>query len=154
MKTERMVSIVLDERSLRVRTPESLHERNTAINDLLQENQFAPTGLEAGPYDVTLRVAERRLTFDITSAELENAHAIALSLKPLRGIIRDYFMICESYFEALKTRPDKIEAIDMGRRGIHNEGAEMLQGLLEGKIVVDFNTSRRLFTLICVLHLK
>lgn len=153
--TERIHRITLDEGSIKHRTMEVEHERSVAIADLLGDNMFEPVGMQAGPYDVHLSIAEGRLVFDITSPATDKKTKVALSVQPLRSIIRDYFLICESYYEALKnSTPAKLEAVDMGRRGMHNEGSDMLRELLEGKIVVDHRTSRRLFTLICVLHIK
>lgn len=153
--SERINRITLDESSIRHRTMEVEHERSVAIADLLGDNLFEPAGMQSGPYDVHLRIEEGRLVFDITSTVNQTKSKVALSVQPLRSIIRDYFLICESYYQALKaSSPSKLEAIDMGRRGMHNEGSEILTDLLEGKITVDHRTSRRLFTLICVLHIK
>jgi uncharacterized protein (UPF0262 family) len=153
--TERIAHIALDEASVSRRSQEAEHERQVAMADLMGDNQFEPAGMQSGPYDVLLRIEEGRLIFDITSRQADKKTKVALSVAPLRAIIRDYFLICESYYEALKTPgPAKIEAIDMGRRGIHNEGSQLLQELLQGKITVDFQTARRLFTLICVLHIR
>ncbi len=154
-KTEYIKSIALDGDGVRKRSPEAEHERNVAIADLRGENQFAPAAMQCGPYDVRLAVRENRLVFDIVASESGKRTEVLLSVQPFKQIIRDYFLICESYYEALKhAGATKIEAIDMGRRGVHNEGSEMLQAELEGKIAVDFQTARRLFTLICVLHIK
>lgn len=154
--TERMAAITLDETSRKARTPEAEHERAVAVADLMGENRFEPAGMGCGPYNVHLSIEEGRLVFDISSSASDKTSKVVLSVAPLRGVIRDYFLICESYYEALKANntPHKLEAIDMGRRGMHNEGSEKLIELLEGKISVDFPTARRLFTLICVLHLK
>lgn len=153
--SERINRITLDEGSITHRTMEVEHERSVAIADLLGDNLFEPVGMKSGPYDVHLSIQEGRLVFDITSTQNQTKAKVALSVQPLRGIIRDYFLICESYYQALKaSSPSKLEAIDMGRRGMHNEGSEILTGLLQGKITVDHRTSRRLFTLICVLHIK
>ena len=152
--TDRLTKITLDEGSIKKRSPEVEHEKSVAIADLLDENSFQPHCMKGGPYELHLSISEGRLIFDITSETSETAKAV-LSISPLRGVIRDYFMICESYYEALKdASAGKIEAIDMGRRGIHNEGSTELQELLKGRINVDFPTARRLFTLICVLHIK
>lgn len=154
MTTDRIIKFSLDEGSIKKRSMEAEHEKTVAITDLMHENTFQPLCMQGGPYEVILSVADGRLIFDITSEKGEKAKAV-LAIQPLRGVIRDYFMICESYYEALKAAtPGKIEAIDMGRRGVHNEGSEKLQTLLKGRIKVDFATSRRLFTLICVLHIK
>jgi uncharacterized protein (UPF0262 family) len=149
----RLVDVVLDETIGRA-TPDIEHERAVAIYDLVEENVFQPFGdTGGGPYKLKLSLVESRLVFAVTR---ENDMAVIthiLSLSPFRRVIKDYFMICESYYEAIRTStPSQIEAIDMGRRGIHNEGSETLRERLAGKIEVDFDTARRLFTLICVLH--
>jgi uncharacterized protein (UPF0262 family) len=124
-----------------------------AIFDLIEENSFAVTGQSRGPYVLSLSQAERRLVFAIRNEAGEDVHTYILSLGPFRGVIRDYFMICDSYYDAIRTQtPHQIEAIDMARRGIHNEGSELLKERLEGKIDIDHTTARRLFTLICALH--
>lgn len=149
----RLIDIELDE-SIGRSTPDIEHERAVAIFDLIEENSFRPVGDDiGGPYKLRLSLLEKRLIFTISreSGELVATHI--LSLTPLRRVVRDYFMICESYYEAIRSAtPSKIEAIDMGRRGLHNEGSQTLQSRLEGKIEVDFLTARRLFTLVCVLH--
>jgi uncharacterized protein (UPF0262 family) len=153
--SDRLIKITLDEGSIKKRSAEVEHERNIAIADLLDENMFQPLCMKGGPYELFLSVSDGRLIFDIASKGDGSTAKAVLSIAPLRGIIRDYFMICESYYEALKVAsPGKIEAIDMGRRGVHNEGSETLQEVLKGRISVDFPTARRLFTLICVLHIK
>ena len=148
-------AIVLDEHSIVRRTREIEQERDIAIYDLLEANSFAPEGSPGGPYRLVLGIEENRLTFDI---QLENAtpHGkIMLSLTPFRRVIKDYFLICESYFKAIRNAPpSQIEALDMGRRGLHDEGSVLLRERLKGKIEIDHDTARRLFTLICVLHLK
>ena len=150
----RLTSITLDEASIKKRSQQAEHEKSVAIADLLDENLFHPLCMSGGPYALHLSIAEGRLIFDITSEKDDKARA-ALSIAPLRSVIRDYFMVCESYYAALKdTSACKVEAIDMGRRGVHNEGSEELQSLLKDRITVDFPTARRLFTLICVLHIK
>jgi len=147
-------SITLDESSIKKRTSELEHERTVAMNDLIEWNYFAIPGAQ-GPYDITLSTSENRIKFTARSSSLAKAMTIAVSLAPLRGVIRDYFLICESYFEAVKSgNLPRIEAIDMSRRGLHNEGSTLLTAALEGKVAMDSETSRRLFTLICVLHLK
>ncbi len=153
--TKRIASIVLDEASVVRRTPEIEHERKVAIFDLLEDNTFAPVGSDGGPYSLHLAIEENRLVFDIRNEAEEPHGKVILSLSPFRKIIKDYFLICESYYEAIRSAsPSKIESIDMGRRGLHNEGAELLTARLDGKITIDHDTSRRLFTLICVLHMK
>jgi uncharacterized protein (UPF0262 family) len=135
------------------RAKEIEQERTVAIHDLLESNTFRPQGSPGGPYDLKLGIVENRLTFDIRVGGEEHVKVV-LSLTPFRRVVKDYFMICESYFNAVRSAPAQIEAIDMGRRGIHNEGAEILKERLKGKIDMDGDTARRLFTLICVLHLK
>lgn len=150
-----LVAVELDESSIRRSTPDIDHERAVAIYDLLEENRFAPQGHTGGPYALNLSIKEQRLVMDIAEADGGTVTSLILSLTPLRKIIRDYFMICESYYEAIRqASPNRIEAIDMGRRGLHDEGSRILRERLEGKIGVDHNTARRLFTLICVLHWK
>ncbi len=151
----RIVEIELDERSVVRRTPEIEHERSIAIFDLLEDNTFRPIGSEAGPFALKLSIEEGRLVIDIrlTNGDPHGRHV--LSLRPFRKVVKDYFEICESYFEAIKSSaPQRIEALDMARRGIHNEAADLLMDRLEGKIETDSDTARRLFTLIAVLHLR
>lgn len=151
-----LIEINLDESGLAAPTPEVDQERKVAIFDLLEDNAFALEKSQAqGPYKLDLAVRDRRLVFDVKTKTDDPAGEFHLSLSPFRQIIRDYFAICESYFDAVKTLPpSQIEAIDMGRRGVHNEGARVLKERLEGKVEIDEATSRRLFTLICVLHFK
>ncbi len=153
---DRIAHIALDEDTLVRRSPEVEHERAVAVFDLLEENDFTVTGMDAGPYRLHLRIEENRLVFDVRIAETdEPARVVMLSLSPFRTLVRDYFMICESYYNAIKTSsPSQIEAIDMGRRAIHNEGAAKLQERLEGKFEMDQATARRLFTLFCVLQIR
>jgi uncharacterized protein (UPF0262 family) len=150
-----IVNISLDERSVVRRSPQIEHERQVAIYDLLDENEFKPEGDFDGPYNLHLRIEENRLIFDIRAENDTPLTRCALPVTVFRKIVKDYFMICDSYFEAIKTKtPSQIEAIDMGRRGLHNEGADVLRERLGGKIALDRPTSRRLFTLICVLHIR
>lgn len=150
-----IAAVHLDEATLVRRSPDVEHERNVAIFDLIEENFFKPKGSDGGPYSLHLSIQDGRLVFDIRLMDEEPHTAIMLSLTPFRRIVKDYFLICESYFDAIKTAaPSQIEAIDMGRRGLHNEGSEILKARLDDKIDVDFDTARRLFTLICVLHIK
>lgn len=154
MYDDRLISVDLDETGLPAPTPEIAQERRVAIFDLLEDNSFALNGRE-GPYRLHLAVIERRLVFDVRSQADEKMAEFHLSLSPFQRVIRDYFQICEAYFDAVKhLPPSQIEAIDMGRRGIHNEGSTLLVERLEGKIKTDHDTARRLFTLICVLHFK
>ena len=153
---DHLIEINLDETGLAAPTPEVDQERKVAIFDLLEENTFSLVkSLAPGPYKLNLAVRDRRLVFEVNTAADNPAGEFHLSLSPFRQIIRDYFAICESYFDAVKKLPpSQIEAIDMGRRGVHNEGARVLKERLEGKVEIDEATSRRLFTLICVLHFK
>ena len=150
--------IQLDDRNLPSPTPEIDQERKLAIFDLLESNSFSlpingDGNLSQGPYRLTISIKNRRLVFDITTEAKVKAAVFHLSLGPFRQVVKDYFQICESYFEAVKNLPTvQIETIDMARRGIHNEGARVLQERLEGKASIDDPTARRLFTLICVLH--
>jgi uncharacterized protein (UPF0262 family) len=147
-------AITLDESSIKCRSPELEHERLVAVNDLIEWNYFAIKGTE-GPYAITLSTSENRIAFKAKSKAAPQPLTVAISLAPFRGLIRDYFLILESYFEAVKSgNLPRIEAIDMSRRGLHNEGSELLTTLLQDKVTMDSETSRRLFTLICVLHLK
>jgi len=151
----RLVSIVLDEATVVRRTRETEQEREIAIYDLLEANSFTPTGSGGGPYRLVLAVEENRLVFDIRLADDKPHGKVMLSLTPFRRVIKDYFLVCESYYKAIRNAPpSQIEALDMGRRGLHDEGSKVLRDRLAGKIDVDFDTARRLFTLICVLHLK
>ena len=153
----RLKDIILDDSGLPAPTPEVEQERRVAIYDLLEDNLFELEGRPeaAGPYLLNLAVRDRRLVFDVRTEASQAAAEFHLSLSPFRQVIRDYFAICESYFDAVKhLPPSQIEAIDMGRRAIHNQGAETLAERLAGKVKVDDATARRLFTLVCVLHFK
>jgi uncharacterized protein (UPF0262 family) len=153
--TQRLCKITLDEGSIGRSGPDIEHERAVAIYDLLEDNTFAPVDDARGPYMLHLSISENRLVFDIRREDGSPLMAHLLSLTPLRRIVKDYFLICDSYYKAIRTAtPSQIEAIDMGRRGLHNEGSELLMERLKEKIAVDFDTARRLFTLICVLHWK
>jgi uncharacterized protein (UPF0262 family) len=154
-KTRRIVDIVLDEQSVARRSPEVEHERAVAIFDLLEDNDFALVGAHPGPYRLHLGVFEQRLVFGVHDESDNKLRDIVLSLTPFRKIVKDYFLVCESYYAAIKKLSNaQIEALDMGRRGLHNEGSEVLRERLAGKIEVDHDTARRLFTLICALHIK
>jgi uncharacterized protein (UPF0262 family) len=147
----RLRSVELDEESLAAASRDQEQERQIAIFDLLEENHFAPDGAEGGPYDLRISLIENRLALDITGPDYQRRHL--LSLSPLRRVVRDYHMICESYYDAIRNAtPSRIEALDMGRRGIHNEGSSVLRERLSGKVETDLDTARRLFTLICALH--
>lgn len=159
MTDPRIIDITLDERTILWRSADIEQERRIAIYDLLEENFFAPQRVHAdgyaGPYRVLLRVEEGRLVIEIKREDDEPLEAVILSLGRFRRPIRDYFAICDSYYQAISNAsPQQIETVDMARRAIHNDAAEILIERLDGKIKVDFDTARRLFTLICVLHIK
>lgn len=157
MADRRLVNIALEEKTAVRRNPEVDHERAVAIYDLLEENYFAPLCEHEGPYSLTLRMeGVQRLIFEIRDAsESHILDSVPLPLQPFRRIVKDYFMVCESYFEAIKTAsPSRIEAIDMGRRALHNEGATLLRERLQARVELDELTARRLFTLLCVLHIR
>ncbi len=156
LSSYRLCGVTLNERTLVRRTREIEHEREVALYDLLEANSFRPVGSPGGPYRLVLGIEENRLTFDVRLANGEAHGMLILSLTPFRRIVRDYFLVCESYFKAIggSHSLSQIEAIDMGRRSLHDEGAELLRERLKGKIEVDLDTARRLMTLICVLHLK
>jgi Uncharacterized protein conserved in bacteria len=152
----KIIAVNLDERTVVRRSAEIEHERAVAIFDLLEDNHFKPTKLPAGPYAIDLSVEENRLNLDVYNQDKTTNHGrIVLQLRPFRRIIRDYFLICESYYTAIKDSSlSQIEAIDMGRRGLHNEGADLLRETISEDAVVDNDTARRLFTLVCVLHIR
>ena len=153
-ETQRLIHVELDERTMVRRQPEVEHERAIAIYDLIEENHFAPVGL-TGPYRLLIGLEDNRLVFNVRSQEDDPLVQVPLPLRPFQKIVKDYFMVCESYFTAIKkSSPAQIEAIDVGRRGLHNEGSDLLIERLAGKIEIDFDTARRLFTLICVLHIR
>jgi uncharacterized protein (UPF0262 family) len=148
----RLSDVTLDE-SIGRSTPDVEHERAVAIFDLLEHNSFEPVGHDVGPYHLKLSLLDQKLVLNILTEKGEPVATHILSLTPLRRIIKDYFMICESYYQAIRSSsPSQIEAIDMGRRGIHNEGSQTLEDRLKGKVNIDFDTARRLFTLVCVLY--
>jgi len=153
-KRRDLVRVTIDEDSIGNTNPDVEHEREVAIYDLLDENTFEPAGDSVGPcYALHLSIVDKRLVFDIRREDGSPVVTHHLSLTPLRRIIKDYFMVCDSYYEAIRSAtPSRIEALDMGRRGLHNEGSERLMERLKGKIGMDIDTARRLFTLICVLH--
>jgi uncharacterized protein (UPF0262 family) len=147
----RLQSVELDEESLAAVSRDQEQERQIAIFDLLEENHFVPEGAQGGPYDLKIALIDNRLALDITGPDYQRRHI--LSLSPLRAVVRDYHMVCESYYQAIRNAtPQRIEALDMGRRGLHNEGSSLLQARLAGKAATDLDTARRLFTLICALH--
>lgn len=149
--THRLQSVQLDEDTLAAASRDQEQERQIAIFDLLEENYFAPDGADEGPYDLHMGLIDNRLVLDVSGEGYEKRHI--LSLSPFRSLIRDYFIICESYFQAIRNAtPAQIEALDMGRRGLHNEASELLMTRLKGKVETNLDTARRLFTLICALH--
>jgi uncharacterized protein (UPF0262 family) len=152
----RLIAVTLDEGSIGRSSPEVDHERQIAIFDLLEANSFELVEGEPGPYKLALGMAEQRLVFAVSTEHASQpcAHFL-LSLSPFRSVVKDYFLVCENYFEAIKSAPpNRIEALDMGRRSLHDEGSKLLMERLDGKIRLDFNTARRLFTLLCALHWK
>ncbi|MFC0282813.1 UPF0262 family protein [Camelimonas abortus] len=158
---DRLRAVTLDPNSIGHGSPEQEHERHAAIWDILERNSFQVNGQDLGPYALELAMVEKRLALVVRQApedqpgpgEVVAAHY--LSLTPFRRVIRDYELVCNSYFEAVRSAsPQQIEAIDMGRRGLHDEAAGLLQERLAGKLTVDFDTARRLFTLIFALHWK
>jgi uncharacterized protein (UPF0262 family) len=149
--SHRLQSVELDEESLAAASRDQEQERQIAIFDLLEDNHFAPDGGDGGPYDLKIALIDNRLALDISGPGYQRRHL--LSLSPFRSVVRDYHMICESYYEAIRNAtPQRIEALDMGRRGLHNEGSALLRARLAGKVETDEDTARRLFTLICALH--
>ena len=151
----RVVAVTIDKESLGRSNLDVEYERAVAIDDLIEENSFAPVGHDGGPYALHLRMADNRLVFDIRLADDTPVVMHILSLSPFKRVVKDYFMVCDSYYAAIKSAtPDRIEALDMGRRGLHDEGSQLLQERIKHRLVVDFNTARRLFTLVCALHWK
>ena len=147
----KLSSIEVDAATLPAATAEIEHQRRVAIFDLIEQNSFTPEGAEGGPYALRLSSQDNRLAFDISGPDFSRTHV--LSLSPMKTVIRDYALICESYYEAFRgSSPSQIESVDMGRRGLHNEGAELLKGRLEGKVEIDKETARRLFTLVCAVY--
>jgi uncharacterized protein (UPF0262 family) len=152
---KRLVAVTLDEASIGRASPDIEHERAVAIYDLCEENSFAPAGHDGGPYRLRLAMSDNRLVIEVEEDGGAPVMTHLLSLTPFRRIVKDYWMICDSYYQAIRTAsPQQIETIDMARRGVHNEGSEVLKERLAGKIDLDFDTARRLFTLISVLHWK
>jgi uncharacterized protein (UPF0262 family) len=151
----RLVEVTLDQASIGRNNAEVEHERDVAIFDLLEKNSFALEGHDGGPYTLHLSLADNRLVLTVGDTDRAPIQHVMLSLSPFRRLVKDYFLICESYYQALKTQPaSRIEAIDMGRRGLHDEGSQLLLERLKGKIMIDLATARRLFTLLCALHWK
>lgn len=159
MTTRKLIDVTLDESAVVRWSADVEHERRIAIFDLLEENSFhlvkSSDESYEGPYKLKLGTIEGRLQFDVSAEDNSPLMAFRLAMTPFRRIIREYFAICDSYYEAIKSAsPSQIEAIDMGRRGLHNEGSSLLMERLEGKVDIDMQTARRLFTLVCVMHLK
>ena len=151
----RLASITLDEQSVVHRSRAIEQEREVAIYDLLEKNSFRLEGSEGGPYHLVLGLEENRLVWEVSKEDGSPHGKVHLSLTPLRKVVKDYFLICESYYKAIRTAPPhQIEALDMARRTLHDEGARELQHRLEGKVEIDFDTARRLFTLVCVLQMR
>ncbi len=151
----RIVALELDQRSVVRWSPQVEHERSVAIFDLLEDNRFRLIDGAEGPYRVVLALRESNIVFAVDADGAAEKAEITLSTRPFRRVVKDYFMICDSYFQAIKgATPSRIEAIDMARRGLHNEGSEILRDALEGKVEIDHDTARRLFTLVCVLHIR
>ena len=159
MADPRIIDIELDEGTILWRSADIEQERRIAIFDLIESNHFAPQRQHpdgyAGPYRIALSVEEGRLAIQIRREDATPLETYILGLGRFRRPIKDYFAICDSYYQAIRqSTPQQIETVDMARRAMHNEAAEMLKERLEGKIDVDFDTARRLFTLICVLHIR
>ncbi|NBW08528.1 MAG: UPF0262 family protein [Caulobacteraceae bacterium] len=155
MSEHRLSAVDLDMATLPAATAEIEHERRVAIFDLIEKNSFEPEGAPGGPYRLKLSLQDNRLVFDITGegAHEDYARTYALSLTPMKSVLKDYLLICDSYYEALRgSSASQIEAVDMGRRGLHNEGADALEERLKGKVAIDHETARRLFTLVCALY--
>jgi uncharacterized protein (UPF0262 family) len=152
---KRLISVTLDEKSIGRGTADQEHERAIAIYDLLEDNRFAVVGHAGGPYTLTIALHDAKLAFDIREGDGAGVVTHILSLTPFKRILKDYFLVCETYYAAIRTAtPSRIEAIDMGRRGLHNEGAQLLAERLKGKIDTDQDTARRIFTLVTALHWK
>jgi uncharacterized protein (UPF0262 family) len=151
----RLTAITLDSASIKRASSGIEHEREVAIFDILENNFFQLDGREEGPYTLNLAIAEDRLVLTVGQQANDGVFTVVLSLTPLRRIMKDYFIVCESYYRAIRTAPpSRIQAIDMGRRALHDDGSRVLLERLKGKITVDNDTARRLFTLICALHWK
>ena len=156
MADDQFIKDIQLEEQVRIRrSPQVEHELKVALFDLREGNSFEPDGDFAGPYNVLIGIEEDRLFFDIKDVVDQPLTRFTLSMKRLRSVIKEYFLICDSYYKAIKSAsPSKIETIDMGRRGLHNQGAELLQAALLGKATIDENTAKRLFTIVCILHIR
>ena len=154
-RTNRLIAVTLDAATIGRATPDVEHERAVAIYDLLEENSCAPASRDGGPYKLVLSIVDKGLVFDVRDEADRPVVMHILAMTPFRKIVKDYFLICESYYKAIRERGvAQVEAIDAGRRSLHNEGAELLTERLAGKVAIDHATARRLFTLLCVLHLR
>jgi uncharacterized protein (UPF0262 family) len=154
-KRQRLVAVTLDETSIARGNADQEHERAIAIYDLIEENHFGLPGHAGGPYELFIALHDAKLALEVRQHDGPSLVTHILSLTPLRRILKDYFMVCESYYAAIRTAtPAQIEAIDMGRRGLHDEGAQLLADRLKGKIDCDLDTARRIFTLVTALHWK
>jgi len=152
---QRIVAVTLDKKSLGRASLDVEYERAVAIDDLIEDNSFAPVGHDGGPFALHLRMADNRLVFDIRRADDTPVVVHLLSLNPFKRVVKDYFLVCDTYYEAIRSAtPERIEALDMGRRALHDEGSKLLQERIKHRVIVDFNTARRLFTLVCALHWK
>jgi uncharacterized protein (UPF0262 family) len=153
--SKRIAAVTLDKASLGRAGLDVEYERAVAIDDLIEDNSFAPVGHDGGPYALYLRMADNRLVFDIRLSDDTPVVIHLLSLSPFKRVVKDYFLVCDSYYQAVRSAtPERIEALDMGRRGLHDEGSRLLQERIKHRVIVDFNTARRLFTLVCALHWK
>ena len=151
----RLTRVTLDENSIGRGTADQEHEHETAIYDLIDDNQFSVVGHKGGPYALDISIHDAKLMLAVSDAEGEPVVTHILSLTPFRRILKDYFMVCENYYAAIRSAsPSRIEAIDMGRRGLHNEAAQLLLERLSGKLDIDIDTARRIFTLVTALHWK
>ncbi len=151
----RLIDVQLVEKTVVRRRAEAEHERKVALFDLMEASHFAPAVDHPGPFKLLLSAEETRLIFDIRAGDDGELARVPLALQPFRGIVKDYFKVCESYYQAIKgATPSRIEAIDMGRRGLHDEGSRLLKSELAGRIDIDHETARKLFTLLCVLHIR
>jgi uncharacterized protein (UPF0262 family) len=151
----RVVAVTIDKASLGHSSLDVEYERAVAIDDLVEENSFEPVGHDGGPYALHISVAENRLVLDIRLADETPVVMHLLSLNPFKRVVKDYFLVCDSYYAAIKSAtPERIEALDMGRRALHDEGSRLLQERIKHRVLIDFNTARRLFTLLCALHWK
>ena len=152
---DRLVAVQLDQASLGRGTPDQEHERRVAVFDLIESGVFGVPNRRDGPYRLEIALRDAKLALDIRTQDGTPVATHVLSLTPFRSILRDYFLLCESYYSAIRTAtPAQIEAIDAGRRGLHNEAAELMAARLKGKVTADFDTMRRLFTLVTALHWK